>query len=172
MPDWACRDGLWWGRPWLTLQPALLRQALAERGQAWVEDPTNSDTAATRNHLRAALLPVWRGLFPAGAQTVARSARHAAQAQRLLDELADADLRHTGRPPLIAQLQALSPARQANALRRWWRLDWAVAPSEAQLDECLRQIAACRTRGHRLRLRVAGGWLERDGAQLRWQPGL
>ena len=44
----------------------------------------------------------------------------------------------------------------------------AVVPSEAQLLQLLVQVEACTTRGHGIRLKVADGFVEREGANLRW----
>jgi tRNA(Ile)-lysidine synthase len=64
----------------------------------------------------------------------------------------------------------LARDRQANAVRRWLKRGWAVAPSEVQLHELLHQIEACRTRGHRIAIKVANGMLVRDGTQLAYTP--
>jgi tRNA(Ile)-lysidine synthase len=42
------------------------------------------------------------------------------------------------------------------------------APSTAQLDQLLDQVRACTTRGHRIHLKVAGGFAERKGDRLHW----
>ena len=164
------RDGVRFGRPLLGLTALTLRHWLEAQGHAFVDDPTNSDTRYTRNRIRSALTPAWQASFPGYREALARSARHAAQAQSLLDELASNDLVQTGEPPLIAGLQGLSRARQANALRLWLKRCAGSAPSEVQLDELLDQIDACRTRGHRLQLRVAAGTVVRDGERLRYGP--
>jgi len=135
-----------------------------------VVDPTNADLHYTRNRIRARLLPAFAESFPAYAQTLARSARHAAQAQTLLDEVAAQDLALVGDPPVIKALQRLSRARQANLLRHWLRLHWQAGPSEAQLEQALEQIAACTTRGHQIRLKLASGHLLRAGSGLSYQP--
>ena len=96
------------------------------------------------------------------------TARHAAQAQELLAEVAARDLALTGGPPAIRELQKLSRARQANLLRHWLRSSHQAAPSAAQLEELLDQVAACVTRGHRLRIKVAEGFVTRDGDRLRF----
>ena len=44
----------------------------------------------------------------------------------------------------------------------------ASAPSSAQMTELLAQIAACTTRGHRLRLKVGAGYVLRQGERLQW----
>jgi tRNA(Ile)-lysidine synthase len=164
------RDGMVFGRPLLGLTAQSLRDWLLAEGQAFVDDPTNSDPRYTRNRIRAVLSPAWQSCFPGYREALARSARHAAQAQALLEEVAGQDLTATGEPPNIPTLQELSRARQANALRLWLKRCAGNAPSEAQLDELLDQIDACRTRGHRLHIRVAAGVVVRDRDRLRYEP--
>ncbi len=159
------RHGAWFGRPLLDLPAADLRAWLRAHGHAFVDDPSNGDPRFTRNRIRAVLMPAWQVCFEGFRPMLARSARHAAQAQRLLDELAAIDLARLGQPPAIEPLRALSRDRQANALRAWLRAEGA-APSAAQLDELLGQVAACATRGHRIHLKVAAGIVTRDGARL------
>lgn len=73
-----------------------------------------------------------------------------------------------GNPPRIAALQALSPARQANVLRHWLRSVHATTPSAAQLDQLLAQVGVCRTRGHRIHLKMGRGFVRRLGSVLDW----
>ena len=168
MPALWERDGIQYYRPLLEVSAAELRRWLQARGVAWVEDPSNADEQYTRNRIRARLLPALEAAFPQFRDTFARSAAHAAQAQRLLDELAAQDLVRTGMPPQIARLQELSHQRQANVLRHWLRRAHATAPSAAQLEALLDQVAACRTRGHRIHLKVGTGFVERHGQALTW----
>ena len=170
MPPQFWRHGVCFGRPLLGLPGAALRQWLRREGVGYVEDPSNRDPNLTRNRIRQTLLPAWERDFPAFRQTVARSARHAAQAQRLLDALAREDLVQVGDPPAIAALQSLSPDRQSNLLRHWIQSVAGRGPSTAQLDALLDQLNRCRTRGHQIHLKVGGGWIERIGAVLRWTP--
>lgn len=166
MPERFTRHGMVFGRPLLALDAGVLR---AQLQAPFVNDPTNADTRYTRNRIRLEVLPALAQAFPQFADTFARSARHAAQAQELLDQVAADDLIACGQPPRLAALRALSRARQANLLRHWLRIEGSRAPSEAQLSECLDQVAACRTRGHRIELKVADGWVERDGVALRFR---
>lgn len=164
------RCGAVFGRPLLGVTAAELRRWLVDGGQAFVDDPTNTDERFTRNRMRAGLMPAWQTCFPGFRQALTRSARHAAQAQVLLDELAEIDLATVGTPPGLSPLQSLSRARQGNALRRWLKSESGRAPSEAQLDELLDQIDACRTRGHAIRIKVGTGFVLRDGGTLRFDP--
>jgi tRNA(Ile)-lysidine synthase len=164
------RHGAVFGRPLLEVPSAALRAWLKSAGHAFVDDPSNTDQRFTRNRIRALLMPAWEAGFPGFRPMLARSAAHAAQAQRLLDELALIDLAHTGMPPAIAALQTLSRERQANAVRHWLRARAGVAASAAQLDELLDQITACTTRGHRIHLKVASGFVTREGGRLHYAP--
>nr|WP_310567376.1 tRNA lysidine(34) synthetase TilS [Hydrogenophaga sp.] len=166
MPERFERHGMGFGRPLLDLPSSALRAWVQDSGHAFVDDPSNADTRFTRNRIRAQLLPAWQACFPGFRPMLARSARHAAQAQGLLDDLGRIDLARVGDPPAIAALQALGRERQANVLRHWLRLHWGVVPSEAQMDQVLDQLAACRTRGHGIELKVADGTLRREGARL------
>jgi tRNA(Ile)-lysidine synthase len=168
MPQRWERDGMTYHRPLLAVPGALLRAWLVERGIPWVEDPTNADERFTRNRIRALLLPALQEVFPQFRDTFARSARHAAQAQSLLLEVARQDLAAVGLPPAIKNLQALSEPRQANVLRHWLLGSHGATPSAAQLEQLLSQIAACTTRGHRIHLKVATGHVTRAGAVLRY----
>lgn len=164
------RYGVLFGRPLLAVASAELRGWLQASGHAFVDDPTNTDIRYTRNRIRAVLMPAWEACFPGFRPMLARSARHAAQAQTLLDDLARLDLAQTGEPPAVAALQALSRERQANALRHWLRACHGVAASAAQLAELLDQLADCRTRGHRIHLKVASGFVARSGERLSYTP--
>ena len=166
MPAVVERHGVTYHRPWLDVPGAALREALRAAGQVWVEDPTNADTRFTRNRIRAELLPVIEQAFPSFRQTFARSASHAAQAQTLLQEVAEHDLQIVGNPPAIKALQQLSEARQSNVLRLWLALEHSQA-SAAQLQALLVQVKACTTRGHNIDIKVGRGFVRRDGAVLR-----
>ena len=169
MPAHWQRLGLQWHRPWLQVPGAALRDWLRARGENWVDDPTNTDEQFTRNRIRARVLPALDGALPGFRDTFARSMRHMAEAQQLLDELAEQDLQQVGLPPALPALQRLPFARQALVLRLWLRRAHGTTPSTAQLRELQAQIADCTTRGHRLQLKVGSGMVERAGQHLLWR---
>ena len=169
MPERFEREGMAFERPLLRVPGPALREWLVQQDAAWVEDPSNTDTAFTRNRIRHQLLPALEAAFPAFRETFARSARHAAQAQRLLAQLAAQDLAAMGGVPGLAALQALPRERQANLLRHWLRVAHGAAASTAQLEALLDQVDACRTRGHAIRLKVGEGFVLRAGPLLAWQ---
>ena len=170
MPARFERSGMVFYRPLLQLPSAVLRDWLVRQPIEFVDDPTNTDERYTRNRIRARLLPALAQAFPQFRATFARSSRHAAQAQAVLVEVAAQDLAAAGNPPAIKVLQGFSPARQANLLRHWLGLQHAT-PSAAQLEQLLRQIVACTTRGHRIHLKVAAGHVTRQGVSLHYEAG-
>jgi tRNA(Ile)-lysidine synthase len=172
MPGMFTRHGMCFGRPFLDLPGAVLRAYVESQSIAYVTDPTNADERYTRNRIRAVLSPAWERCFPGYRPMLLRSARHAAQAQELLDDLARLDLDRVGSPPIIATLQTFGRERQANAVRYWLRNTAGVAPSAAQLEELLDQVASCTTRGHAIRLKVANAFVSRAGDRLAYGPSI
>ncbi|HZY19480.1 MAG TPA: tRNA lysidine(34) synthetase TilS [Ramlibacter sp.] len=171
MPERFERHGVVFLRPLLAVSGAALREWLDAAALAYLRDPSNEDIRYTRNRIRRHVLPALDGAFTSWRETFARSARHAAQGQQLLSELAVQDLAAMGGAPALRDLQALSRARQANLLRHWLRHGHGTAATAAQLDELLDQVASCTTRGHRLRIRVGAGHVLRDGPRLHFEAG-
>lgn len=166
MPARFERHGVQFDRPLLAVSGAEIRHWLQAQGASFVEDPTNTDIAFTRNRIRRDVLPALQKSFPQFRETFARSARHAAQAQELLVAVATDDLALVGNPPAIDALRKLVRPRQANLLRQWLRVAHATGASTAQLEELLDQVAACATRGHHIRIKVGSGFVLREGACL------
>jgi tRNA(Ile)-lysidine synthase len=134
-------------RPLLGLSRAELEQLARAEGLSWIEDGSNADTRFARNYLRQDVLPRLAVRWPRVAQTLSGAARRLAEAQTLLDHLADCDaatLETTtrwGQAWSLERLRALDAARQRNILRRLLRRTGArKAPGEAWLEEWRRQI--------------------------------
>lgn len=170
MPQYWQTNGTNYARPFLHVPAWALRSWLLAQGQDWIEDPSNQDTRYLRNRIRTELLPVIQRLLPQYAQTFQRSATHAAQAQIILDQVAQQDLTSCGQPPAIHSLQNLSVTRQGNVLRYWLRSTYGQVPSTAQLRELLAQLNACTTRGHQIELKVGSGKVLRQADVLFWKP--
>ncbi|MGC7403683.1 tRNA lysidine(34) synthetase TilS [Pandoraea pneumonica] len=130
-------------RPLLDVSRETMQAYAKARSLSWVEDPSNQDRQYLRNALRHDVMPAIAAHVPAYRETLARFARHAAQAQSLLDQLAqiDFDAAHVAGAGLQrSRLQGLDVARLANLLRYWATREGLAAPSEARLDEWVRQI--------------------------------
>ena len=116
-------------RPLLDEPRAMLEAYATEQGLSWIEDPSNKDSRFSRNYLRNHVLPSLTARWPHAVANMTRSAAHLAEAQGLLDELAVQDLAQADTPcpwpwlklPSLelAPLEALSAARQRNAVRHW-----------------------------------------------------
>jgi tRNA(Ile)-lysidine synthase len=126
-------------RPLLPRSRAELETWAREQGLTWVEDDTNVDESLDRNYLRLRVLPLIRDRWPGSATAVSRSARHAAEAQSLLDALAHADVDRAsyGESLSIKTLRALPPARRRNALRFWITRAGHRAPDTRRLEELI-----------------------------------
>ena len=166
------RAGLAYCRPLLNVAGSDIRRWLHTRNAAFVEDPSNADEKFTRNRIRARIMPTLQAAFPQFLDTFARSARHAAAAQELVNDLAAIDLptvmQGVDGALLINSLQTLSRTRQANVVRYWLRQTYGAVPSAAQLEELLDQVAACTTRGHRIHIKVGQGFVQRSETVLTW----
>ena len=172
MPAEFERFGVRFVRPLLSLGAQEIRDELDTRGIAYINDPSNSDLAYTRNKIRHRLLPALSEVFPHYRETFSRSARNMALAQHLLAQAAIELIAVTGNPPKITALQSLPRASQGNLLRYWLKADFGVTGSEAQMNELLDQIADCTNRGKGIRIKVASGFVERHGAALAYLPSL
>lgn len=116
-------------RPLLGISREDLEAYARKLGLDWVEDPSNRCIDHSRNFLRHEVIPVMRQRWPQASASMARAARHLGEAQMLLNELAEIDVRSAQVRPqhnwllipnlCLQSLKALSPLRQRNALRYW-----------------------------------------------------
>jgi len=127
----------WLVRPLLSRSRAELEAWAREHGLAWVDDDSNADVQLDRNYLRLHVLPLIRERWPGAPTAVARSARHAAEAQTLLDALAltDVDRARYGESLSVKTLRTLPPDRRRNALRFWITRAGYLAPDTRRLEE-------------------------------------
>jgi tRNA(Ile)-lysidine synthase len=140
----------WLARPLLTCGRAELEAWVRERGLPWVEDDSNADERFDRNFLRRRVLPAVRERWPGAAAAVARTARHAAQAQGLLESLARADVERAsdGAALSVRSLRALSSERRRNALRFWIARSGRALPDTRRLDELAGPVIEARRDAH------------------------
>jgi tRNA(Ile)-lysidine synthase len=133
-------------RPLLTRTRAELEEWARAQGLTWMEDDTNENEQLDRNYLRRRVLPLIRERWPSASRAVSRSARHAAEAQRLLDTLARADVERAsnGRALSVQHLRSLSPDRRRNAVRFWIARAGHTLPDSTRLDEITRTLLDAR----------------------------
>jgi len=75
-------------RPLLNTPKQTIGDYARARQLSWIEDPSNQSNDYDRNFLRNAVVPLLKQRWPAIDKTVARSAKHCADAQVLVDEVA------------------------------------------------------------------------------------
>lgn len=141
-PDLLGDARLKMARPLLAASRAELTAFAGENDIRFIEDESNSDLRYARNALRHTVMPALKQSFPGFQERLARTARHAQSAQRLLIALAEQDLHdcQDGDCLDIDQLRRLSPDRAYNLLRYWFGLRGVRMPSTAWLSEMLAQL--------------------------------
>ena len=133
-------------RPLLGVPRAALTDWVRAQGLTWVEDASNAQLRPDRNYLRARVVPAIQARWPSAAATAARSARHLAEAQRLLDALGAADLARASCGAMLSAkvLRRLPPERRRNALRSWITAAGLLAPPASRLEEIAGALLAAR----------------------------
>jgi tRNA(Ile)-lysidine synthase len=127
----------WLARPLLSRSRVELEAWARSHALSWIDDDTNADESLDRNYLRRQVLPLIRERWKGVGSAVSRSARHAAEGQRLLDSLARADVERasSGAALFVPSLRALPPDRRRNALRFWIMQRGVRVPDTSRLDE-------------------------------------
>ncbi len=126
------------------------KQAIFEYAQAhqlsWVEDPSNQSNDYDRNFLRNAVVPLLKHRWPALDKTVTRSARHCAEAQTLVDEVADelfaAVFNPTDFTLAISRLMEYQVHPQQLIIRHWFSQLGLKMPAQAVVGRILTQVVA------------------------------
>ncbi|MHB8816574.1 MAG: TilS substrate-binding domain-containing protein, partial [Steroidobacteraceae bacterium] len=140
----------WLARPLLARSRAELESWVRARELTWIEDDTNLDERFDRNYLRRQVLPAVRRRWPGVGAAVARSARHAAEAQGLLTALARTDLERAsdGAALSVKTLRSLSPDRRRNVLRLWIASGGRTLPDARRLEEIAGPLIEARADAH------------------------
>lgn len=160
------RDGLTYLRPWLDIDRSnILAQAQAFQqatGWAAVQDPTNADDNYTRAAVRQRLAPQLDQRWPGWQNALARHARQSAELAEVLDEVASQDLSRLdladeGYSFSLAAWRGLPSARQALALRYWLASLGQRMPTDARLQDLMRQLRQLHALGHDRQMQVKHG---------------
>ena len=149
-------EGVRYHRPWLDVPRARILASAAQWGEltGWhpVQDPTNHDTAYTRAAVRELLVPSLDARWPSWQSNVIRHAQLMQETSLLLSDLAEMDLvnlklsEDKSSFSLLAWRE-LPEHRQANALRYWLCLQDVLMPSQARMQEWMRQLRSVHQMG-------------------------
>lgn len=166
-------DKGWLGRPLLAFsRTQLFNYAQAENLQ-WSEDPSNLDRRFDRNFLRHEIIPKLHQRWPNVSQVFNRVAQHQAEAQTLLQTLADQDFQSASvaQQLSISALKRLTVMRQRNLLRYWLKQRGLPMPSTQQLQRILEEVIPAGQDRQPL-VRWQGGEVHRHKDQLFAIPNL
>ncbi|MDP1772009.1 MAG: tRNA lysidine(34) synthetase TilS [Methylobacter sp.] len=131
------------------------KQAICDYAQShqlsWVEDPSNQSNDYDRNFLRNAVVPLLKQRWTAIDKTVARSAKHCADAQVLVEEVADelfnAAFNSANQTLYISRLTEHQLHPQQLIIRHWFRHLGLKMPAQAFVERILNEVVAAA--GHR-----------------------
>jgi tRNA(Ile)-lysidine synthase len=132
----------WHLRPVLEVPHEELLAFGARSSAPSIADPMNEDLRFDRNYLRRQVWPRIETRWPGSAVALSRTARHAAEAQQLLDRAAAVHVSRLrdGEALSVPGLRALPSSERINTLRFWLSDSGVEPPSTARLAEALRQI--------------------------------
>jgi len=127
-------------RPLLGIPRKALQHYALTRNLEWIDDPSNRFLDYDRNYLRHSILPLLEDRWPSYPETLCRSARHMAEADRLL--------REWGQPLLetledeAGRLDVSRLRQQSRESRRWLVRAWLKSqgfrpPSQAYLERIM-----------------------------------
>ena len=135
---------LW--RPLLNTARIDIERYAKKHKLKWIEDESNQNIDFDRNFIRSKVLPILKNRFNYIIKVISRSSSNLAEAQHLLDDLAEIDLKshltsiNYKHKLQVKALEKLSNARAKNVLRFWLEFNDQLMPSKDLLDELLRQV--------------------------------
>lgn len=131
-------------RPLLPVSRKCIRSFADAKGLNWIEDPSNADRAHDRNFLRQEIIPQMLERWPAMHQNLARSAKHCAEAQQIIDRQVESWLRvvmdDAQDTVSIENLAQFDDGARRLILRHWIRTRGFRSPSTVKLREILREM--------------------------------
>ncbi len=131
------------------------KQAINEYAQAeqlhWVEDPSNQSSDFDRNFLRNQVLPLLKQRWPAVDKTVSRSAGLCAEAQTLVNGVAEqlfgSAFDQTDRTLIITKLNQQASIHQRLIIRQWFSRLGLKMPAQAAVERILSEVVGAKEQG-------------------------
>ncbi len=135
-------------RPLLDISEASIIEYAKNQGLQWIEDPSNQQSDYDRNFLRNDIIPLLKQRWSSLDKTVSRSAKHCANAQVLLADLADdlftTVINHSDNTLCLNRLQSYSLLQQPLIIRQWFQYMGLKMPSQDFVQRILEQVVAAR----------------------------
>lgn len=175
MPSVSSLGQGWLVRPLLAYTRADLLAYAQQANLHWIEDSSNTDTRFDRNFLRHEIMPRLQQRWLNVNQIFSRVARHQAEANELVQILAEEDLQtckgHNPQQLFLPALFQLNSARQRNVLRFWIKKLGLPLPSTVQLQHILSDILTAKA-DRQPQVRWHGGEVRRYRNHLFAMPNL
>ncbi|MDD5320988.1 MAG: tRNA lysidine(34) synthetase TilS [Methylococcales bacterium] len=135
-------------RPLLNVSRLAISDYARLHALDWVEDPSNQSNNYDRNFLRNAVIPMLKQRWPVCDKTVARSARHCADAQVLVSKAAEAlflsVFNSADKTLCIGQLQSYKSPQQQLIIRRWFQCLDLKMPAQAFVKRLQSEVIGAR----------------------------
>ncbi len=131
-------------RPFLNVRQFQLKTYAESEKLRWIEDDSNDHRHLTRNYLRHEVLPLLKKRWPTVSKTMARVAKHCADADDLLSGIGRDDLAKVMDPVTkrlsLKKLLELNPSRQILVLRIWLQHLQFPLPSHVKMQQILQNF--------------------------------
>ncbi len=136
------------GRPLLSFTRHELETYALEKKLNWIKDHSNDDTQLTRNFIRLEMMPLLKKRWPGIVPVLSRTAKHVAEAQALLEEMAETDWEKVkGLDPATlscSKLLQLSASRQRLVLRYWIQKQGYALPNTKKLETICQTVLSAK----------------------------
>jgi tRNA(Ile)-lysidine synthase len=133
-------------RPFLNISKQKIIDYASKNHLEWIEDDSNLDTNFKRNLLRIEFLPKLSSAFNGLIKNVSRSAAHQAEALRLMQDLAELDIKNfellIKNKIQVSSLIQLPKRRMVNVLRYYIANLGFLLPSNKVLNELISSLSA------------------------------
>jgi len=135
-------------RPLLNVSKCDINQYAEDYDLHWIEDPSNQQNDYDRNFLRNDVIPLLKQRWVACDKTVARSARHCAEAQVVVSAVADELFypvySHVNKTLCVVQLRAHKSPRQQLIIRHWFQSLGLRMPAQGFVERIQTEVIAAR----------------------------
>jgi tRNA(Ile)-lysidine synthase len=133
-------------RPFLNISKQKIIDYASKNHLEWIEDDSNQDTNFKRNLLRIEFLPKLSSAFNGLIKNVSRSAAHQAEALKLMQDLAELDIKNfellINNKIQVSSLIQLPKRRMVNVLRYYIANLGFLLPSNKVLNELISSLSA------------------------------
>ena len=138
-------------RPFLNISRDALLSYANEHQLQWIDDDSNQNTRFSRNFIRQDILPLLKQRWPSAVETIARSARHCAETEALLEAFLGPLFKEClleNNALALIPLKKLTPIQQKHVFRQWLFHCGFSSPNELKLKNCLHVFLTARQDRH------------------------